>query len=503
MQRLEKQLFLMVTYLGILVFLGLPVKAQQATNQIYLPLIFKSNSNQLLPPTIGLISSNLADYGGQVPRYKKLELTFDIISVANNMQWPYDPAPPAGLQPGTGITVNALFSQDNWQIVYSQPAFYFQDFQEEVKGGKEWLYPSGNFTWKVRFAPHQTGEWQVKVVAQDAGGLTESKPFTFTVVESAYKGFIRASSNDTRYFEYDEGSYFPGLGYNMNYRAVDWVNPVLSNQTKFQKMSENKIQRARIWLSQWAIFGSAWNMWRSHVDNYYIPTPALSFTEIHTDSDLSLKVAADWNRCVLTNWETAAPAVKRNTDYRIRVRYKTTGIPASPTLIDPSNPSYGFVIKTGGWLWGNSEQEKCSYPGVGTVVSNYVDENTSDWQILEGTINTGNSDFLPRIYLTMANLTQGTTYVDHVWVQEDLGNGQYGPNVIYKPDMDHHRYMDQRNSYAFDKVLALAEANDVYLRLVVHEKNDWIMNRIDYDGNFSLNQSNDYFYGNQRNISLT
>jgi len=498
--------FCLLFFMGIITWLVpspflLAQEPSDPAGNIYLPLIVKSPDPG--EPSIGSIITNSSDYSlGQIPRYQKFEITFNVDIVAQNLQLPYDPAPPAGLAPGIGVTVNALFTPDNWQTVYVQPAFYYEEFQDEVKSGKEWFYPDGNNFWKVRFAPDQVGIWQFRLTAQDMGGMTETQPFSFTVTSSNNKGFIKVSPNDSRYFEYDDGTYFPGLGYNMNYRHVDWINPILSNQTKFQAMSENDIQLIRIWLSQWAIFGSAWNPWRTHVDNDYIPASALTFSHVYPDSDLSMVVSATWNRCVFTNWETAAPAVKRNTNYRVRVRYKTAYIPATPTRIDPSDPNYGFVIKTGTWLWGDLEQQKCSHPDAGTVVSEYVNFNTDDWRILEGTINTGNSDYLPAIYLTMGNLTEGVAYIDYVWVEEDLGNGAYGPNIIYKPDMDHHMYMDQRNSYAFDKVVALAEANNVYLRPVVHEKNDWIMNSIDFEGNFTSNTgNNDYFYGNWRNVT--
>ncbi len=472
--------------------------------QVYLPLIVKEPGpgSPADGPSIGPVSTNLSDYSAeQVPRYEKFEVTFDVETVAQNLQFPYDPAPPNGVQPGLGVTVNALFTPDNWTTVYTQPAFYFQEFQDEIRSNQAWFYPTGTFWWKARFAPHQTGTWHFKIVAQDANGISETQPYSFTVVSSDRKGFIKVSERDSRYFEYDDGSYFAGLGYNMNYRGVDWINPVSSNQANFQTMSANNIQLARVWLSQWAIFGSAWNPWRSHVNNGYLPASFLSFSQAYTGSELSLVAAADRNRCVFTNWETAAPAVEPNTPYRVRVRYKTVDIPANPTLIDPSTPDYGFVIKTGGWLWGDAEQQKCSHPDSGTVVSDYVDVNTAGWQILEGTIHTGNRNFLPSLYLVMGNLTAGKVYIDHVWVEEDLGGGAYGPNIMYKPDMDHHLYMDQRNSFAFDKVLALAKKNDIYLRPVILEKNDWIMNAIDHQGNFTWNFSNDYFYGNWRTVT--
>lgn len=151
-------------------------------------------------PAIHTITTNLADYpDSQVPRYEKLEVTFQVETVAENPDLPYDATPPPGIGAGIGITVNALFTPDNWQTIYTQPAFYYQDFAHEVKSGKEWIYPTGNFSWKVRFAPDQTGSWQFKLMAQDASGTTETDPQTFTVAPSDNKGFLRVSQKDSRY----------------------------------------------------------------------------------------------------------------------------------------------------------------------------------------------------------------------------------------------------------------------------------------------------------------
>ena len=50
------------------------------------------------------------------------------------------------------MTVNALFTPDDWQTVYSQPAFYYQEFDYALKGGQDWLNPTNDFSWKVRFS---------------------------------------------------------------------------------------------------------------------------------------------------------------------------------------------------------------------------------------------------------------------------------------------------------------------------------------------------------------
>ena len=206
-------------------------------------------------PIIGEVTTNTESYpDGKIPRYEKLELTFQLQTVAQNLQFPYDPAPPPGLEPGLGVSVDAQFSPDNWQTVFIQPAFYYQDFESETKRGGPWLYPTANFSWKVRFTPNQPGDWQFKLVAQDASGKSESDTFTFTVTPSEHKGFIKVSQNDPRYFEYEDGSYFPALGYNFELPA---------SEETFQTMADNGLQLIRTWLpSQFSIFGSAWSPWQ-------------------------------------------------------------------------------------------------------------------------------------------------------------------------------------------------------------------------------------------------
>lgn len=155
-----------------------------------------------LGPTIHSVETNAGSYpGGIIPRHDKFEITFQIESVAQNLQMPYDAAPPAGIDPEIGITVNAQFSPDNWQTIFTQPAFYYQEFEDQVKSGQEWFYPTENYSWKVRFSPEDEGKWKFKLIAQDASGSVESSPTSFDVGPSTSKGFIRISQEDARYFQ--------------------------------------------------------------------------------------------------------------------------------------------------------------------------------------------------------------------------------------------------------------------------------------------------------------
>ncbi len=466
-------------------------------------------------PEIYDVSTNTGEYAdGKIPLFSKFELTFQVNTVAENLQMPFDANPPPGVVPGMGISVDALFSSDGWQTVYTQPAFYYQEFDDQVKSGSEWFYPTGRTFWKIRFAPDQVGDWQYKLAAQDSGGRTETAPAAFTVVASGSHGFVRVSQADPRYFEFDDGTYFPALGYNMNYNGVSWTNPVLDNQENFKAMSENGIQLVRIWLSQWGIYTSAWNPWNS-IDpsqhSLYVPETGIYMSQAHPGSEISMRINAEYNPCMFIGAFKAPPAVKRNTDYRIRILYKAEDI-RGPVV---GGQPYGFVGKTGGWLWGDEDQ--CNLSGAGQVVTAYQAESTADWQILEGRLNSGETDFLPLFYLVMENVSAGSAYVDSVWIEEDLGGGQYGPNIVSKPWMAQHLTMEQRNSYAFDKVLDLAEQYGVYLRPVILEKNEPILQSINFDGlpipysplcydDLSTNDppecpGNQWFYGNGRSVT--
>jgi hypothetical protein len=468
-------------------------------------------------PTITDISTNEAEFPkNQIPKYEALEITFQIDTRAGNLQLPYDSTPPNGVEPEIGISVDALFTPDDWQTVYTQPAFYYQEFISDIKGGKEWYYPTEQFSWKVRFTPHTQGTWHYRIIATDRSGTSETSAKSFVVVPSNSHGFVRVSQRDTRYFEFQDGTYFPGLGYNTNYDHVSWYNPTLDNQTNFEIMSRNGIQLVRIWLSQWGIYTSAWNPWNSidpSLHAQYIPYTGLTFEEAYPGSELSMQLSADYDPCMFIGAWKAPPALKRDTDYRVRGRYKTTDINGPAVSGNP----YGFVAKLGGWLWGDGNN--CRDPGSGVPVTPYQPASTSDWRILEGSFNSGDNDFLPNFYLALENVSQGEVYIDYVWIEEDLGNGSFGPNIVSKPWMAHHLYMEQRNSYAFDRLLDLAKQYGIYLRPVILEKNEWIFNRIAYDGTpilddplcWDLDPSNDpgpcpgnqWFYGNQRQITKT
>jgi hypothetical protein len=464
----------------------------------------------------GIAISNVAELAS-VARYDKEEITFSLKTSAGNPQLPYDPSAPAGVKGTEGVNVDAVFTSPSGKT-WSQPGFYYQIFDDQVKSGSEWFYPTGQAVWKVRFSPDEAGTWQYYVKAQDKSGSTKTATRTFTVTASSGHGFIRASKTDPRYFEYSDGTYFPAMGINSGYNEIPWSNPS-AGQSFFQKTGSNGIQVVRMWLSTWSIFGSSWNPWYSIRNDYdyYLPRTGILTTGLSTSPSSQLRLVYANNNsywfdaCRFIGGFQAPPAVKQNTKYHIRIRYKAQGI-SGPR--DATYPGYGLVAKVqnpndGNW---HTNCYNGGDPQNGLKVTGYG-KDSLNWTYLEGEWSSGTSNFLPIFYLALENANDTTATVngqawnwhpevdiDTVAIAEDLGSGSYGPNIVTKPSMEQLSYYMERNAYAFDKTLDLAKQNGVYLKLVVMEKNEQIENEIGYDGN-QAQFNNNNFYGNYRTMT--
>ncbi len=493
-------------------------------------------------PTVSFISDNRGTYtNNEIPKYEKFEASFNIATQASNYLFPYDPNPPAGITPSTGVSVSAEFTSPDGTI-YKQPAFYYQGFQDQVKNNKEWFYPNDTITWKVRFTPNTVGIWQYVLKIQDATGIAQTQSVSFTVTDSTKHGFVKPSLKDPRYFEYDDGTYFPALGYNMNGGDLDNVNPILGNTSKFQIMNQNGIELTRIWPSQFSIYGEAWGKWNSDnrvhqtqeqrlgiinpissqfSSNYpNLSSPSLPLgSEYYMWLEFNETLSSDGTQQRFTpcRYLSQIP-VKQYTSYRIKVRYQDMNLEGPRVAGQP----YGFAVKKSNVdLWNASDQTKmCFYPGSGSVLaatyspptgqnwSHYPDSQNPSWSILEGSFNSGTTDFLPYLYLTFDNVKStdadqaaGHVFVDRVWVEENLGSGQYGTNILSKPWMSMHMYINQRDAYSLDKLVDLAKQYNIYFKAVMLEKNDRIFQSIDYNGQPLANNDDDFFYGNNRTIT--
>jgi hypothetical protein len=246
--------------------------------------------------------------------YEKFELTFRVTgSVATNPYFPYDPNPPPGVPAGVGITVDALFSPDNWTTVITQPAFLYQPYERRCifnntvvthcpPNGEEWLYPAGDPVWKVRFAPQQTGAWRYRVRATDASGTVQSAEGVFTVVPSTLPhnhGFIRISPTDPGYFEYSDGTPFIGVGHGEGVSGWRFTYDV---DDTLARLEAGRVNFVRMWMTGSSIFMAPWNPWHSHhlpgEGGYFNPT-SLTYTHAYTGHLVSLRL-----------WDYADPSME-------------------------------------------------------------------------------------------------------------------------------------------------------------------------------------------------
>jgi len=196
-------------------------------------IAFSFNS---LGPTIGDISTNIADYAnGLVPQYEKFELTFDLDGTFLN---PYNPAE---------IRVDAYFTLPDGEVLV-QPGFYTQDYELHQDGDIETLTPVGDPVWKVRFSPTETGTYQYYIQAAEGTSATKTPQSTFEVAASGDAGFIRISPTNRRYFETQNGAPFFGIGLNVAWWQQE-EGGISKYKTYFDRMGEHKANLARVWMT--------------------------------------------------------------------------------------------------------------------------------------------------------------------------------------------------------------------------------------------------------------
>src|SRR5262249_32252150 len=151
----------------------------------------------------------------------------------------------------------------------------------------------------------------------------------------------------------------------------------------------------------------------------------------------------------------------------------------------------GLLAKVGGWI-------DPSVPGTGTAVTPRVSAATGGWTTLEGSYTTdGSTYWLPDFYVALENVASpgggAVAYIDEVDVQEDLGGGSYGVNIVAKPRAAQHLYWDQERARAYDLMLQEAETAGVTLKVVVSDQKDWILDSFDDYGNILTPPTDQHF----------
>jgi hypothetical protein len=461
---------------------------QPAATHVWLPIVLGGDGSAppVAPPGSGPVISDVETLTPDVARYEKFEVHFDVGTQATNRDLPFDPNPPQGLQAVAGINVDAELSPDNWTTIIRQPAFWDQPYTFTARGGQDHLTPDGPPHWTVRFAPQQAGVWQYRLRAQDASGTAfypaNGGALTFTVSglsSNLYRrrGFLRVSAEDARYFEFQDGTPFVGVGFN------DSFDDMTLAEQKLQRYEQYKMNFMRVWLSGAGINGSQWSSWAWHdqPQDGYLPAVHFDTQNTFNGADLALRLDSDIHCFFADFWQGGIPA-EPNTAYRVTARVKANGL-AGPA----GAGTYGFVVKQGQWLG-----TACDRADQGSPITTPLVGSTG-WVTVTGVYTTGPNQFwLDNIYLTRQNATAGEIYIDDVRIWRN--NDPWQVNLLREPNANSHLYFDAMNSAKWDKYIEAAEQHGVYLKLVIDEKNEWIKDHIGPNGTIVASGSNDNFY---------
>lgn len=464
--------------------------------------------SDIIPP--GPYAANITDTGTTSKR-SKFEVTFNILSTSDavkNTFLPYDPSPPAGQDGTLGISVFMECSQDNFATISSiWPCFVSQSFDHQIKGGRDWLYPTSsvdisgdtpairqtkrdNLRWKARASFWNTGLWQYRLRVTDAGGTNLSGVNLFSVTDAAVAGRVRPAPLDPRYFQTEDGLYHPVVGFNMKYGVLSFDNPTVAAAT-LATFGAAGVNYGRVYPTDWGWWGSEGQIWEATqpADKYPYVSAALSAPALtpYPLSELARYVATGFSSSYLGHLK-GTPPCKRSTNYLLEILFQ---IPARLTGPLQAGQSYGFAAKTSApWIFNYSTEPEEYNKGVvvgtpvagihglasgglgttdgGSLAAGGLGQHTA-WQKYTGIIATGpTQDFLDYLILTCHNCTgSAAAYYHSVSLREDLGGGNYGPNIISQETMDRFTDVDQRACAQFDLVLQAAEAAGIALQTMV------------------------------------
>ncbi len=94
--------------------------------------------------------SNISLNTFELPVYEKLEIQFDLLTVADTPFFEYDTDPPVGVKAGSGVSVEGRFVHEDGSLEV-QPAFFANTVQ--IINGHYHEFPQGK--WSIRFSPQK------------------------------------------------------------------------------------------------------------------------------------------------------------------------------------------------------------------------------------------------------------------------------------------------------------------------------------------------------------
>ena len=421
-------------------------------------------------PDEPLAVTGVTESAASIGRWEMLDIAFGIAgSAATQCEHPFAAEPPPGLEGVDGITVDALFTPDNWTTVLRRPAYWHQPWIRELRENQEWMVPQGAPRWHVRFAPPTTGAWQYRIEVLEAKGAAVSATRGFEVVASAdplNHGPVRVAAADSRYFEHADGTPYSGTGHGAGMSQERYSYDMAE---MLDTVGEANQQLFRVWIAG-HMWGSAWQPWASRTLAYEgtVPATGLGLGAAFGDGLAAWRLDAA-NPILFQGFMSGHAGLVPGHSYRVRVRWKTEGVSGPAQAGQP----HGVCLKFTAW----------PEPGQTGTLPVLVAHTAGDtpWHVAEGDF-VADGNFLPNLAAILENTTGGTAWIDEIALHEVTAGGVLGPQLLRSPRANQYLHFDSRRGAGLDAILAAAEARDKQLRLVISEKQEWLMERLGPQG---------------------
>lgn len=431
--------------------------------------VVTSEKTFLYTPATSIAVSNVSLTPAAPLQWDPLEITFVIQgSAATHPQFPYAPSPAPGLTWVDGISVDGEFTNNNWTTILRRPAFLYQRYTRALKSNEEWMYPSGEPVWCVRFSPPASGQWKYRLRVAEKKGNFLSPEFDFSVNAPGANdhGPIDVSPQDSRYFRHADGTTFLGSGHGIGFGDDKFSYDA---STTFSTIGDGNQNLFRWWIAG-QLWGSAWQPWASRTLGYdaTVPATALSLESAYGDGYASFKLDAA-NPILFQGFSTGHAATIPGRTYIVRIRWRTESVTGPAVAGQP----YGVCVKRTGW------------PEVGQTGSIPVTvahvAGSSPWHVATGTF-VASGDLLPNLAIILENCTGGKAFVDECAMHEVLPDGTLGPQLLRSPRAMSVYTFDPRRGAGIDRILLDAAARSMAFKMVISEKQEFLLNHLGPEG---------------------
>ncbi len=442
----------------------------------------------------------------QVGLYEKYEVKFDVSTSAKNLFFEYSTSTPQGVGSRTGITVEGEIRSPSGRVA-THPAFYMTEAERFVSGTTHRFQQKSESYWALRFSPQELGQHTIVLKATDADGSSTYSVGTVNVVSSSNPGFVKVSQSDSRYFEFSNRSLFWPIGPAWLDNKGKSTNPAATDISYAQYVGTG-VNFDRPWMAGWGAYSGNWARWISSAERLGNEGFSTRFDtqNVYPGSEMSYPLwyngnpdsnASDDNiqngfRMWVSGFSNGPgqAQLKANTCYQIKLVYKTVNVTGPRNSSSP----YGLTVRHHAWINGSTpnaiDTDLRRYP---QLTPHFTGSN--EWTTYQTVRRTTSADSDFSIYLD--NVTGGQAYINEFSVREVVNPTNVstcptsgytlGGELIRNSKSDIHTYVEQTAAAAFDWLLDDAKRGGVYLKFVVHDKNDPIFNRLYRNGSWTSN----------------